>query len=262
MNASRIPQLRQAKVMPGGPFLRGVIVTGESGAMPARRIITAALLSLAVVAPAMACEGDDCPPSTKVSKPLQLGQFMRPGNAPAKAAPAKAARPAKPHTAPSTVAKAHSSAPKQASVRARKTTPAPMGERLVPTVAPAALPEAASAFAAQQPVPDVQVVDENELNAIDAAAGPALPETNGSAQREGQSIQVVDASDYNDIDRKSAEQLDQNSDEPGPVAVASPPSVPEGTVDAQTGLNWIERFWTRVRYTFVAMAAAWHYVFG
>lgn len=207
--------------------------------MMLRRLALSAALMLGVTltaAQASACEGADCPPAAKsktASKPLQLGQFMRP------AATKHAVR----------VAKAHSGTHKPGALAShRKPAPSP-----TPTVAEPLREEAAAAFAAQPSVP-VRVVASDELNEIDLAAGPVSPETTGLAPATDGAVQLVEAEIYNDIDRKSAE-LQPSLASPLDTADAA-------TRNDPTSLSWIERFWARVQHTFVALAAGWHYLVG
>lgn len=231
--------------------------------MPLHRIACCAALALGLsqmAAPASACEGTDCAPAAtaKPSKPLQLGKFMRPSGA--KSAAAHATK------SPTRTAKAKKRSVHVAKMTKKAAAPSiPLPRAPSPSQSLAA--EAASAFASQ-PAADVRVVDSNEVNEIDLAAGPALPETNGA----GQAVQEPEIADTTAADatasikvaelksedlERSAEKLRLASLESTPAALAESPARA-----ARTSLPWIERFWSAIQGTFLALTAGWHYLFG
>lgn len=109
--------------------------------------------------------------------------------------------------------------------------------------------EAATSFAAQPaPVqtPEVEVVTEDELNAIDRAGEAAPLETVGGAPR----MQMPDA---------DVSTIVSNGIQSTPVmtiqqSAAMPPSAPQ--------VSWLQWLWSAVRDTFAALAAAVHHLIG
>jgi hypothetical protein len=196
---------------------------------------------------AAACDGADCPPaakSSKPAKPLQLGHFLR------TAAAKPVAHAAKPHRS------AHKSVHKKSSKIAR--------HKAAPTPAEP-LPEAAADAFASQPAAAVRVVNGDQLNDIDRAAPPAWPETNGfgSGATTDNAVQVVEAEAYNDIDRRSDLVRLASAASPAPSAAetaASDSASPQSNVLPDA--SWIARFWGAMQHTFVAIAAGWRYLFG
>ena len=194
------------------------------------------------IAPAAACDGPDCrmaAQSARPGKPLQLGQFMRPAKT------KNAVHSSKRHSGLRPVA------------TARKQEPAPamaQSKQAVATVPTPTIPAgAASAFASQTPA--VRVVASDEFNEIDRTAGPAAVETTGAGPSAEPAAKLVDAAEYNALDR--------NSDELRMASLAET----SGRADAptqvdQAGRSWIERLWTRLQYTFIALAAAVRYLIG
>lgn len=137
-----------------------------------------------------------------------------------------------------------------------------------PPVSESLAADAASAFAAL-PAADVRVVDSSELNEIDLAAGPALPETNGAGPGAQDPAQAADAmaSDTTastKVAELKSEDLQRSAEKLRLAALDSTPSVlPESPARAaRTSLPWIERFWSAMQTTFVALTAGWHYLFG
>jgi hypothetical protein len=223
--------------------------------MTLHRIACCAALALGLTqmaAPASACEGTDCAPAAaaKPSKPLQLGKFMRPGGG--KSAAVHAAK------APAKVTKPSVHVAKVAKKTAAPSIPLPPA----PPVSESLAAEAASAFASL-PATDVRVVDSSELNEIDLAAGPALPETNGAGQSIQDAVQATETTASTVAGLKS-EDLQRSGEKLRMAALESAPSaLPESPARAaRTSLPWIERFWSAMQNTFVALAAGWHYLFG
>ena len=204
-------------------------------------LVLGLLLTLSAVA-APACEGTECPASSKPAKPLDIMKFMR--------EQAASTRPSKPRNikARSVVAQAPRRAAKTAAAR--------------PEAAGLAA-EAAKSFASQTDQ-NVPVVASDELNAIDRAAAPA--ETVGAAPSSGQNVQMVDAEEFNDIDRKAydglvAEAAKLRADAEARVAPqASEPSSPSSA--PRTGTSWLRWIWSATAGTFAALAAAVHQLIG
>jgi hypothetical protein len=235
----------------------------------------AALLGalFAPAAQAAPCDGSPCPAaqSGKVAKPLQLGQFMRPGAIPvsqsartqAANAPKHAAKPAthatvahaakpvthasKQHAAkPVThAAKAIFDKPKKALVLRKRVAPPDETDTTLAT-------EAAAAFAAQHE-PEVRVVAADELNEIDLAAEAAAPETVGLAPGGQDEVRVADATPYSNVDR-------QGDQEAPPVSAPDPVGEPRQSDHAD--LTWIQRFWAMLHYAVATVAAGWRALFG
>jgi hypothetical protein len=192
---------------------------------------------LAPAAQAAPCDGSPCPAARpgKVAKPLQLGQFMRPGAIPV-------SRKVKPSAQ---AAKTNSGKPKKALALRKRIEPPDEETKPLAT-------DAASAFASQHE-PDVRVVAADELNEIDLAAGPAAPETVGLAPSGDDAVRVVDAAAYNDVDRQG----DQGS---SPASV--PDTVSEPAQPDRPGPTWIEQFWAMLQHAVAALAAGWRALFG
>jgi len=211
----------------------------------------AALLGalFAPAAQAAPCEGGPCPAaqSGKAAKPLQLGQFMRAGAIPvSRSAKPQAANAPKHAAKPVThAAKANSDKPKKALVLRKRVAPADEADTPLAT-------EAAAAFAAQHE-PDVRVVAADEVNEIDLAAGPAVPETVGLAPGGEAAVRVVDATAYNNVDRHG----DQGSS-----PASAPDPVGEPTQSDQADLTWIQRFWAMLQHAVTTLAAGWRVLFG
>jgi hypothetical protein len=161
-------------------------------------------------------------------------------------APKHAAKPVTHATKPVThAATANSDKPKKALVLRKRVAPADEADTPLAT-------EAAAAFAAQHE-PDVRVVAADEVNEIDLAAGPAVPETVGLAPGGGDAVRVVDATAYNNVDRHG----DQGSS-----PASAPDPVGEPTQSDQADLTWIQRFWAMLHHAVATLAAGWRALFG
>ena len=159
--------------------------------MTFRTTACCAALLVCLVAPAAeaaTCDGAPCPPArpSKTSKPLQLGQFMRTAAKPSTRAVKPATHVAKPVT--------HAVKASPRKILGKQHRVLVLRERIAPPAeAETPLPtEAAAAFASQHD-PDVRVVTADELNDIDLAAGPAVPETNGAAPSDAIALRFADA---------------------------------------------------------------------
>jgi hypothetical protein len=198
-----------------------------------------------------ACDGGTCPTglSGKVGKPLQLGQFMRTAGKPTSRAvksSAQATNLAKHTPKPLMHAvKTNSAKPKNSLALRKRLAPPDEAGTPLPT-------DAAAAFAAQHD-PDVRVMAEDELNEIDLAAGPAAPETVGSAPSGEDAVRIVDATTYNEVDRQGDERSSPASS-PDPVGKAAQSDDPSPT--------WIEQFRAMLRHAIAALTATWRALFG
>jgi hypothetical protein len=188
------------------------------------------------VAAAPACDDEGCQTAAKV-KPLDIMQFMREQAASTrKAAP----RPAKARP----IAHSQQRPPRRAIAARPK---------------PAELPIEASTSFASQPkpagsTPTVQVVDSDELNAIDRAGTAAPAETVGAPMAPEHNVQLVDAEEFNDLDR-------QAGDRPTPSAeIAAIANAQAGGGKSST--SWLQWIWSAVGSTFTALAAAVHQLVG
>ena len=170
---------------------------------------------------APACESGPCP-AERPSKPLDIMKFMREQaskHAPGGKAPKRSAQPAR-----------------RSPVAAK----------------PTALPgEAANSFAAQPasapaPAPEVDVVTEDELNAIDRAGEAAPPETVGAAPI----MQIADA---------EVATIVTKTQQPTPIAATPQPDVAQS--DRQQ-VSWLQRIWSAVQNTLAALIAAVHHLIG
>jgi hypothetical protein len=176
---------------------------------------------------APACNGAPCPVE-RPSKPLDIMKFMR-----AQAASTRAAeRPRRAVVRPATAV-------------VGPTRQAPKRRAIVAT--PSAIPSAAATSFAAQPtlIPQVEVVMEDELNAIDRAGEAAPPETVGAAS----GMQIADAG-ISTIANKGQQQ---------PIAIAPQP---ETAPSSSQQMSWLQSIWAAVRETFAAMAAAVHHLIG
>ena len=200
-------------------------------------LVLGLLFSLNASSAAPACDGADCPPPAK-TKPLNIMQFMR-----EQAASTRVAN-------PSVKIRSQPGAAKQAKhpTAAAATAQRNPSRRPVKTVA--AAPAA----------PQVQVVDDNELNTIDRAAGAAPPpETVGAAIPVENSVRFVDADEFNSIDRKADEgallamAAARNSDE---AIRSDTPGAP------QTKVSWLSWMWSGFANIFVALSVAVHNLIG
>jgi len=207
--------------------------------MTFRAMACGAALLVCLVAPAAeaaTCDGAPCPPArpSKTSKPLQLGQFMRTAAKPSTRTAKPATRVAKPvtHAVMASPGKIFGKQHRALALRKRIAPPAE-AETPLPT-------EAAAAFASQHD-PDVRVVAADELNDIDLAAEPAVPETNGAAPSDAIALRFADATSYTVADRPDDERA-------SPARASEPPGA--ATPDDRPGPSWIERFWAGWRALF------------
>src|SRR4051812_16432427 len=169
---------------------------------------------------APACDGAACP-AERPSKPLDIMKFMR-----AQAATTRAAE--KPRRAV-----------------ARAATQAPTRRAVVAT--PKAIPsEAATSFAAEPtPIPEVEVVTEDELNTIDRAGEAAPPETTGAAP----AIQMAEA-EISTIVPQGQQR-----------AIMATPQ-PEMVQSSDQSVSWLQWVWSAVQDTLAALTAAVHHLIG
>ena len=207
--------------------------------MTFRATACGAALLVCLVAPAAEaapCDGAPCPPArlSKTSKPLQLGQFMRTAAKPSTRTAKPATRVAKPvtHAVNASPGKILGKQHRALALRKRIAPPAE-AETPLPT-------EAAAAFASQHD-PDVRVVAADELNDIDLAAEPAVPETNGTAPSEAIALRFADATSYTVADRPGDERA-------SPARASEPTGA--AMPDDRPGPSWIERFWAGWRALF------------
>jgi len=207
--------------------------------MTFRAMACGAALLVCLVAPAAeaaTCDGAPCPPArpSKTSKPLQLGQFMRTAAKPSTRTAKPATRVAKPvtHAVMASPGKILGKQHRALALRKRIAPPAE-AETPLPT-------EAAAAFASQHD-PDVRVVAADELNDIDLAAEPAVPQTNGTAPSDAIALRFADATSYTVADRPDDERA-------SPARASEPPGA--ATPDDRPGPSWIERFWAGWRALF------------
>lgn len=183
-----------------------------------RAILSCAALIMAL----LLCLNANAEPAERPSKPLDIMKFMR-----EQAASTRATE--KPKRA---IAQPAASAPKRAPVAA------------TPTAVPS---EAASSFAAQPaPAPEVELVAEDELNAIDRAGEAAPPETVGAAPQ----MQMADAG-VSTIVTKGQQRA---------PAMEAPPSQPAPSNAPQ--LSWWQWLWSAVRDSLAALVAAVHALIG
>jgi hypothetical protein len=105
--------------------------------------------------------------------------------------------------------------------------------------------EAATSFAAQPtPIPEVEVVTEDELNAIDRAGEAVPPETVGVVP----AMQVAEA-EIATIVPKGPQQAPIVA---APQTEIAPPSSQQ--------ISWLRWIWSAVQDTFAALAAAVHHL--
>jgi hypothetical protein len=172
-------------------------------------------------------------------KPLDIMKFMR-----EQAASTRTAEPK--HRAVHTAAKpAHQAAVKPAR---------PAHQKVAARRKPVPMPSEAAASFASQDDPAVQIVDSDELNAIDRAAPPTPPETSGMAPTAKSNVQMVVAEEFNGIDSKANE-------------IASLPAAASRVADAhadthamteEVHVSWLQWIWSALGNTFAALAMAVH----
>lgn len=189
---------------------------------------------------APACNGVECPPPAK-SKPLNIMQFMR-----EQAASTRAANPEKRQTR----------ATSRNDVKAKRSTHRAIAAR------PKSAPQPPAEVSAKaQPEPQVQVVGDNELNAIDRAAGAtAPPETVGAGAPSENNVRFVDADEFNDIDRKADERALLAMVAARNAAATMSPEKQQSA--PQTSVSWLSWLWSGVANTFAALATAVHNLIG
>lgn len=187
------------------------------------------------------CDGTECR-KTAPAKPLNIMQFMR-----EQAASTRAAEP------PRTKARATADVKRPA----RRAVAAQSKPGSKPANRSAPLPADASASFASQPaqgVPQqsVPVVQSDELNAIDRAAGAAPAETVGAGTTAGSAVRMVDAEEFNDIDRKV-----ENSPTHSANVERDAPARNE-----QANSSWLQWIWSAIGSTLTALATAVHHLIG
>ena len=188
--------------------------------MSRRAILCCAVLIIGLLvslnAGAESCDRAGCP-AARPTKPLDIMKFMREQAASTRAADAKVAQKPVP--------------PKRRTIAAQ---PKPL-----PT-------EAATSFAAQA-APEVEVVESDELTAIDRAGEAAPPETVGTGPAAEPAVPVVDAGAVGNTAPKA-------EDRPPSPADASRDPVQTESVSH----SWLEWLWSALKGTFAALTAAVH----
>jgi len=226
------------------------------GTIRGAAVVLGLLLSLGA-APAMACEGTECPAA---GKPLDLKKFLREQAASTRTPEAMQATRGKTshrgHAARSggTHGKsAHAHYPRHKTLAATQDPQPPEAAR-----------DAALAYASQrgaQDDPNVKVVSADEINDIDRAAGPAPAETIGSAPAvvqdalaTAQDVQVVVQNDFNELDRKAAELT-----RPAAAVAVTASEVTPHNPPATTWMQWL---WSAIGAGFVVLAGVARYLFA
>jgi hypothetical protein len=177
---------------------------------------------------APACDGGPCP-AAKPSKPLDIMKFMR--EQAASTRPAEKPRRAAPKAPPAPTAKATPVPAEAASSFAAEPVPMP----------PPQLQQAVA------PAPSVEVVTEDEFNAIDRAGEAASPETIGAAPPPMQ---------FADVEMST---VVAKGEQPAPPVVGPQP---DPTPSAEAQPSWLRRIWSAIQDTFAALAAAVHHLVG
>ena len=199
-------------------------------------LVLGLLFSVNASSAAPACDGADCPPPAN-TKPLNIMQFMR--------EQAASTRVADPQT------KVRS--PSRATTQAKRPTPRAAAAQQKPARRPM------EATAAAPPDPPVEVVGDNQFNAIDRAAGAALPpETVGAASPSETNVRFVDADEFNSIDRKADEHalLAMAARSDAAIRGEAAPSAPQAKV------SWLSWMWSGFANIFVALSTAVHNLIG